>query len=304
MPSRRAVLAGLLSVGTGCTDRLDGSATARPNGSDDSTDASDRTDADPSTDADSSTTARSKPQANSATDGPVSVSMGESTTLGETRVAVGDPRHRFSALTVDADTADVVTFDERLLLVSVSARGEEPPPRSAFAFTYDGQRYDSYLDDGESAYQFYHFPDAYVPGEREGWIGFEVPGPIYTHQGARFVVEHAGERAAWPLPGGIDVGSAPPAFELVAFETPEKVKVNEAVTATVTVKNAGGPGAFRGAVNLGGVLHSAETFAFEVPNGETKTAEVLSYAEERGKLHLSLVGTGDIETERRTVTIE
>jgi hypothetical protein len=302
MPSRRAVLAGLLGVGAGCAGRPNGPATDRSNGSDGSTEPNDSTGNESTTASPSEETENGSDPGDASAD---SVSIGDAATLGDAQVVVDDPRRRFSALTVQADTADVVTFDERLLLVGVSAEGETQPPRSAFSFAYDGERYESYLDDGEPAYQFYHLPDAYVPGEQEGWIGFEVPEDVYTHRGARFVVEHGGETAAWPLPGGVDVGGPPPAFDLVSFETPETVGVGESATATVTVKNAGGPAHFRGSVNTGGVLHAAETFSFEVPNGETETREVFSYApQSSGELRLSLVGTGGVETERRTVTVE
>lgn len=236
------------------------------------------------------------------------LSVGESVTDGERTVTVTGVTHQHSAVTVQADTASVVDFDDQLVFVDLDVEGPAPPPRSAFRLEYGDERQGTYFDtgDGSLGYRFYLLDQWYVPGEQSGLIGFEVPSPLPGDGRPSVHLEYDGVETAWSVSDDRLAALRRPApeFRLESFAVPDG-PVDGSAECTVSVANGGGPGTFRGAVNTGGILHAAEMFTVEVPAGgrASQTVEIDPYGT-TGELRLELVGSDGISTDRQTVTVE
>ncbi|ELZ94822.1 hypothetical protein C440_07097 [Haloferax mucosum ATCC BAA-1512] len=241
------------------------------------------------------------------------LSFGEEATVGD---AVVTPRwvhpqaSIFYVSNVDWGAIERLD-DEWVVFVNVSAESDSgtPPEKESFRLLAGDDDFAPRENVGNAALHAIQpdtatVSDAYPPASgKRGWLAFTVPAEYEFATELRLQFEHGGSGVSWSLSTDTTerIAGPHPTFELVSFEGPNRIPIDEAAELTITVRNTSSTdGVFRVCLNMTG-MYSFNEFSFPVEAGAEATAthqlDVSDYVSEPNSTFSCTLRTA--ETERR-----
>ena len=185
--------------------------------------------------------------------------------------------------------------DEQYLLAEVAVGGGTPEP-GEFTVRSSGVTYPM-THEPRGPVEAGPFGRSRYRGGRAGWLAAALPpslpaAPVVTYRGR-----------SWSVPEGITrrLTDPAPSFSVTAFEAPERVRPDESYSVRLSVRNDGGAGRFRAALNWAGERTIA-TVDLELPAGGRARWQAGADVPPGDATAMALVAPG--RTVERAVTVE